>query len=132
MANTESQKTDSSELAQARLTNAQAIKIWFAQNEWPQKITDDWAREAGSEMGPWASQLCLYLKGSLNPKAGFFIALSDFNAAVAVQEFSNISTYKLKQRLIGSKPMQHDDGRVFAANDFWSMFAGLLWLSAAL
>ena len=37
------------------LTFALTLKRWFASNDWPQKITQDWAEDAGVQNpnGPW-------------------------------------------------------------------------------
>ena len=62
------------------LTFAVTLKRWFASNDWPQKITDDWARDVGNSTGPWASQVCNAMKAKgYNPKAEFFLALGTFN-----------------------------------------------------
>lgn len=109
------------------LTFALTLKRWFRANDWPQKITDDWANDPGVnyQHGPWASQICGALKGDgYNPRAEFFIALAVFNQAVKDQSFKGIQSATLKKRLTDSVPLTHDDGRLYSPTDFWSLFAG--------
>lgn len=109
------------------LTFALTLKRWFRANGWPQKITDDWARDPGVNYphGPWASQVCGVMKADgYNPRAEFFIALAVFNQAVSDQDFKSIQSETLKARLDSAKPLTHDDGRLFTPTDFWSLFAG--------
>lgn len=109
------------------LTFALVLKRWFRANAWPQKITDDWAKDPGVNYphGPWASQMCGAMKADgYNPRAEFFIALAVFNQAVSDQNFKSVQNQTLKSRLTGAKPLTLDDGRLFTPTDFWSLFAG--------
>ena len=109
------------------LVFALTLKRWFRANGWPQKITDDWAKDPGVNYphGPWASQICGAMKADgYNPRAEFFIGLAVFNKAVADQSFKGIQGTKLRDRLEGAKPMVGDSGRLYGPSDFWSLFAG--------
>ena len=109
------------------LTFALTLKRWFASNDWPQKITDDWARDAGNSTGPWASQVCNAMKAAgYNPKAEFFLALAAFNQVVASQELLSITDTKLKDRLTGASPLCLENGRPYGGAEFWSLYAGLI------
>ena len=109
------------------LTFAITLKRWFASNGWPQKITDDWARDVGNTTGPWASQVCnaMAAKG-YNPKAEFFLALAAFNQRVASQELLGIKDTKLKDRLTDAKPLCLENGQPYGGAEFWSLYAGLI------
>jgi hypothetical protein len=114
------------------LTFALTLKRWFASNDWPQKITDDWARDAGNSTGPWASQVCNAMKAAgYNPKAEFFLALATFNQVVASQELLSIKDTKLKERLKGATPLCLENGQPYGGAEFWSLYAGLLEPPAA-
>ena len=116
------------------LTFALTLKRWFRANGWPQKITDDWAKDPGVNYphGPWASQVCGAMKADgYNPRAEFFIALAVFNKVVHEQSFKQAQGQTLKGRLDGSTALLHDDGRLFTATDFWALFAGQLKPPAA-
>ena len=118
----------------AALTFALTLKRWFRANGWPQKITDDWAKDPGVNYphGPWASQVCGAMKADgYNPRAEFFIALAVFNKVVHEQAFKQAQGQTLKGRLDGSTAFLHDDGRLFTATDFWALFAGQLEPPAA-
>ena len=109
------------------LTFAVTLKRWFASNDWPQKITDDWARDVGNSTGPWASQVCNAMKAAgYNPKAEFFLALGAFNKVVADQELLAITDTKLKDRLTNAKPLCLDTGQPYGGAEFWSLYAGLI------
>jgi len=111
------------------LTFALTLKRWFRANGWPQKITDDWAKDAGiqSTTGPWASQVCNAMKAAgYNPKAEFFLALGEFNRFVAEQDVIRIKDTKLRSRLSETIPLLHENGQPYGAADFWSLYAGLL------
>ena len=109
------------------LTFAVTLKRWFASNDWPQKITDDWARDVGNSTGPWASQVCNAMKAAgYNPKAEFFLALGTFNKVVADQELLAITDTKLKDRLTGASALCLDNGQPYGGAEFWSLYAGLI------
>ena len=109
------------------LTFAVTLKRWFASNGWPQKITDDWARDVGNTTGPWASQVCNAMKASgYNPKAEFFLALGAFNKMVADQELLAIKDTKLKDRLTGAITVMLENGQPYGGAEFWSLYAGLI------
>ena len=109
------------------LTFAVTLKRWFASNDWPQKITDDWARDVGNSTGPWASQVCNAMKAKgYNPKAEFFLALGTFNQVVADQELLAITDTKLKDRLTAARALCRDTGRPYGGAEFWSLYAGLI------
>jgi hypothetical protein len=114
------------------LTFALTLKRWFASNGWPQKITDDWARDAGNSTGPWASQVCNAMKAAgYNPKAEFFLSLATFNQVVASQELLGITDTKLKDRLTGASPLCLENGQPYGGAEFWSLYAGLIEPPAA-
>ena len=109
------------------LTFALTLKRWFAANGWPQKITDDWARDVNNPTGPWASQVCNALKASgYNPKAEFFLALGAFNQTVASQDLLSITDMKLKDRLSGATPLLLENGQPYGGAEFWSLYAGII------
>ena len=109
------------------LTFAVTLKRWFASNDWPQKITDDWARDVGNTSGPWASQVCNAMKAAgYNPKAEFFLALGTFNKLVADQELLAIKDTRLKDRLTGAAPLCLENGQPYGGAEFWSLYAGLI------
>jgi hypothetical protein len=111
------------------LTFALTLKRWFKQNGWPQKITDDWAKDPGinNPHGPWASQMCGAMKADgYNPKADFFLSLGTFNRFVFDQQLITIQDTKLRDRLTDAKALLLESGEPYGASDFWSLYAGLL------
>ena len=111
------------------LAFALTLKRWFASNGWPQRITEDWAKDEGVQNphGPWASQMCGAMKGSgYNPKAEFFLALAEFNQFIDQQNTKVITKSKIRDKLTGAKPLCLENGQPYTAPDFWSLYAGII------
>ena len=49
------------------------IKAWFAKNEWPQIVAEQWPALKAPDR-PWASQMSNCMQGKLTPKPSFFVA----------------------------------------------------------
>ena len=111
----------------AKFTFALVIKRWFAANGWPQKITDDWAKDAGVQApnGPWASQICAALKVDFHPRVEFFIAIARFNQFIADQDLKAVRGKRLRDRLHGAEPLRDDAGHLYGATEFFALFTGL-------
>jgi hypothetical protein len=84
------------------------------------------AGEGSQSTGPHNSQISLAMRGKLDGKPGFFIALGAFNAAIATQDMTGVVTRSLKDRLTGAEPFLLDDGTPARATDFFSLFIGEL------
>lgn len=109
----------------AREAFGDALKVWFARNGWPQSITETWAKSCGSP-GPWASQISPAINYKLDPKAAFFVALGNFNAAVAERNVLSVTNERVRALLLKGQPLCHDDGVPYGAEDFFKLFTGLL------
>ena len=112
---------------EGKLAFARVVKLWLRENGWPQKITDDWARDPGvmAPNGPWASQICAALKAEFHPRVEFFLALGRFNQVVADGEIRNVTDSKLRTRLAKGKPLTDDSGKVYGAAEFFALMSGL-------
>ena len=66
------------------------------------------------------------MRGKLDGKPGFFIALGAFNAAIATQDMTGVVTRSLRDRLTGAEPFLLEDGTPARATDFFSLFIGEL------
>ena len=109
----------------ARETFGDTLKIWFSRNNWPQSITETWAKSVGSP-GPWASQISPVINYKLDPKAGFFVALGNFNQAVAERNVLSVTNERVRKLLQNGEPLCHDDGVPYGADDFFKLFVGML------
>ena len=109
----------------AREAFGDALRTWFARNSWPQSITETWAKSCGSP-GPWASQISPAINYKLDPKAAFFVALGNFNAAVAERNVLSVTNERVRTLLLKGQPLCHDDGVPYGAEDFFKLFTGLL------
>ena len=115
-----------------RTALGQAYKRWMRVHNLSQQVPHDWAKAVGSE-GPWNSQVSLFTQSpcKLDPKAGFWVALGRFNAAIAAQEFTGVTSRTLLDKLKAAKPFTHDDGELVTACDFFGMFIGEVPIPAA-
>jgi len=100
------------------------LKKWFKRNDWPQSITEHWAKGVGSQ-GPWSSQVSNAFNGRLDPKAQFFIAWGNFNRCVAERDFRGVTDRRVMDLLKDSQPLCHDNGEPLDASDFFKLFTGL-------
>jgi hypothetical protein len=111
-----------------RVALGKAIAYWFRLNGWSQQVPHDWgiavAGDGNQSSGPHNSQISLAMRGKLDGKPGFFIALGAFNAAIATQDLKEITTRALKDRLTGADPFLLEDGTPARATDFFSLFVG--------
>ena len=104
---------------------AAVLRRWFAQNSWPQSITESWAKSCGSP-GPWASQISPALHANLDPKSIFFISLGNFNFAVAERNVLSVTNERVRNLLLKGEPLCHDDGVPFDGADFFRLFNGFM------
>lgn len=102
------------------------LKRWFASNNWPQSITQDWADAAGSPSGPWASQISKAMNGKAEPKPEFFLSLAAFNEAVCERKVQGFTDRRLVDRMISGQPLCHDNGEPYDAPAFFSLYVGLI------
>ena len=102
------------------------LKAWFASNEWPQSVSEGLARAKGWELGPWASQVSICMSGRLSPKPNFFVALGQFNQAVAERDLAGVTDRRLMDRLRKGQPLTHEDGNPWTAQDFFACYIGQL------
>ena len=109
----------------AREAFGDVLKAWFARNKWPQSITETWAKSCGSP-GPWASQISPAINYKLDPKAAFFVALGNFNTAVAERNVLSVTNERVRQLLLKGEPLCHDDGVPFGPDDFFKLFVGMI------
>ena len=102
------------------------LKRWFASNNWPQSITQDWANAAQSPNGPWASQISKAMNGKAEPKPEFFMALALFNEAVCERKVQGFTDRRLVDRMISGQPICHENGEPYDAPAFFSLYIGLI------
>ena len=110
---------------QERVVFGQVLKAWFASNGWAQGITQVWAHSVDSP-GPWASQISAAIKGKLDPKPAFFIALGAFNNAIAERNVLQMQDVKARNQLLKGEPLTMPDGMPYDGADFFRLFTGLI------
>ena len=111
-------------LFKARKVFAQAVLKWFAINDWPQRITEQWAKLADVP-GPWASQISMCVNVRLEPRPQFFISLAAFNLAVGTRDLQCCrEDAQVYNRLINAQPFLMPNGIPANETDFFGMFIG--------
>ena len=100
------------------------VKEWFRRNGWPQIVAEKVAREKGSVIGPWASQLSNTMSGKIEPKPNFFMAMGWFNEVILTRDFHDITDRTIKDLLVNSEALTHDNGQPFTATDFFALYLG--------
>jgi len=104
----------------------QTIKGWLKINNWALSYPQTWAKAAGNEKGPHTSQIQYLTKQKLEPKPAFFIALAEFNRAVAENDLDAIEDERVKLLLQVGDALKHPDGRPYDALDFFAIYIGRL------
>lgn len=105
---------------------AQTIRGWLKINNWALSYPQTWAKAAGNEKGPHTSQIQYLTKQKLEPKPAFFIALAEFNRAVAENDLDAIDDERVKLLLQVGDALKHPDGRPYDALDFFAIYIGKL------
>ena len=104
---------------------AAVLRRWFAQNSWPQSITESWAKSAAAQ-GHGPSQISPALHANLDPKSIFFISLGNFNNAVAERNVLSVTNERVRNLLLKGEPLCHADGVPFDGADFFRLFNGFM------
>ena len=110
----------------------QTIAAWFAANQWAQTFPEQWAKSYGVK-GPHASQIAFLKQRKLEPRAGFFKGLGEFNRAVAERDLHQVSDERTKDLLIHGRALTREDGVPFGPMEFLGLYLGIVpipdWLN---
>ena len=101
----------------------QTIAAWFAANGWAQTVPHLWGKAHGVK-GPHASQIAFLKQRKLEPRAGFFKGLGDFNRAVAENDVLKCDG-RLCQLLLEGKALIREDGKPFGPQEFLALYLGI-------
>lgn len=107
----------------------QTIEAWFLANDWAQTFPEQWAKAHGRK-GPHASQISFLKQRKLEPRAGFFKGLADFNRAVFegdVKLCKQVTREKLQQ---ATALINEETGEPFNAMEFLGLYLGLVPIPA--
>ena len=66
------------------------------------------------------------MSGRLTPKPPFFVALGQFNQAVAERDLAGVTDRRLIDRLRNAQPLCKDDGTPWGAQEFFACYIGEL------
>ena len=105
---------------------AQTVRGWFKLNNWAMSFPQTWAKAAGNEKGPHTSQIQYLTRQKLEPKPAFFIALAEFNRAVAENDLDAIDDERVKLLLQVGDALKHPDGQPYDAQDLFGIYIGKL------
>ena len=110
----------------------QTIAAWFASNGWAQTFPEQWAKSYGVK-GSHASQIAFLKQRKLEPRAGFFKGLGEFNRAVAERDLIRVENTTTRDSLMKGKPLTREDGVRLGRWNFWACIPGIVpipeWLN---
>ena len=101
----------------------QTIDAWFRVNGWSQTFPEQWGK-AYSTKAPHASQIAYLKQRKLEPRAGFFKGLGDFNAAVFSGEVGKCKS-NTRDRLKEGVALIGEDGLPFGPLEFLGLYVGI-------
>ena len=102
----------------------QTIEAWFLANDWAQTFPEQWAKAHGRK-GPHASQISFLKQRKLEPRAGFFKGLGDFNRAVFEGDVKLCKQVTREKLQSATALIDEETGEPFGPMDFLGLYLGL-------
>lgn len=101
------------------------LRSWRIKNNWTQYTVHKWAKEAGFEAISYGNLSVIEQgkAGELRQKA--FFQLEELNRRLATQNYSNVKSQEIKEKLRDAQPLVDDSGKLWDAVDFWACYCGL-------
>ena len=99
---------------------------WRRRNGWTQYTACEWGAEAGFEVISYGNLSVIEQgkAGELRQKA--FFQLEELNRRLHERDWGPVSTQRLKDQLKDAEPLVGDDGKLWDALDFWSVYIGYM------
>lgn len=113
----------SPEQQEFRKRNGIAMHNFLRINNFSQQTLHNLAVEIGTP-GPWNSQICQEIAGTLDPRALYQVGKATCNAFIADGDLKKIKSSRLRDQIQAADPFLTIDGRVATATDFYAIFIG--------
>jgi len=114
-------------LAVARARFGRFLHTWRTVNNWSSHTTGEWA-SLRPDLLPFKITSPTWVSfendQKTSPYPETFIALELLNRAVADEDYAGVTKRVLLDRLLGSRPVRHEDGSLWTAADFFECFLG--------
>jgi transcriptional regulator with XRE-family HTH domain len=101
------------------------LRRWRELNGWTQYTAEDWSREAGFIQYGHGSTSELENGKNGNPGPKCFLHLYEVNRRLAAEDYSGVTSRKLKDLLVGSRPILDEFGDPWTAGHWWGVHKGL-------
>ena len=101
------------------------LRRWRAANGWTQYTAETWAAEAGFLTHGHGSMSEMENGKLKAPGLKAFVFLYEVNRRVAAEDWSGVTTRKLKDSLVGSRPILDAQGQPWTIPQWWAAHKGL-------
>ena len=115
----------------ARVQFGKFLRNWRKSNDWTVTTAQDWAK-ACPALIPWPLRVAGGQWGNLEngkvlqPQPSTFIQLGVLNECLALEDRGTIKDRVLRERVERARPVLHDDGRPWGAEDWFACYIGKL------
>lgn len=114
------------EILQSAQEFGRMLRRWRLANSWAQDTSQQWG-EAASIPHVYASQWSQFETGKAkNPGPLVFCCLGELNQRLARQDFGQITSLPLRERVKSGKALEHPDGSPWSGSDFFAAYTGEL------
>jgi transcriptional regulator with XRE-family HTH domain len=103
----------------------QMLRRWRTANSWTQYTAETWAAEAGFLTLGHGTTSELENGKLKAPGLKAFLFLHEVNRRVAAEDWSGVTTRKLKDTLLGSRPILDAQGQAWSVQQWWAAHKGL-------
>ena len=103
----------------------QMLRRWRAANGWTQYTAESWAAEAGFLTHGHGSMSEMENGKLKAPGLKAFCFLHEVNRRVAAEDWSGVTSRKLKDALVGSRPILDAQGQPWTIPQWWAAHKGL-------
>lgn len=106
------------------------LRRWRLANKWAQDTSEQWG-EAAEIPHVYASQWSQLETGKAkNPGPLLFCCFGALNQRLAREDYGQITSLTLRERVKAGKPLEHPDGTPWSSSDFFAAYTGeLSWPS---
>ena len=102
----------------------QMLRRWRAANGWTQYTAESWAAEAGFLTHGHGSMSEMENGKLKAPGLKAFCFLHEVNRRVAAEDWSGVTSRKLKDTLVGSRPILDAQGQPWTIPQWWAAHKG--------
>jgi hypothetical protein len=110
----------------AALRFGDTLRHWRKANNWTQYTIWRWSIEAGFQFPSYGNLSVIEQGKNLNLRPTTFIQFAHANQRIAEEDWGNIFTPGIKEKLVGSQPIQCREYGVWKTEHFFMLFTGII------